>query len=456
MMFDFSSALFMYKLGFTVELLVAEFIFAINLRRRARFPLRLSLCVVGLFAVSFLMPIIAYNAWWTSFMFMAIFAASLCAMKLCFKECWQNIFFCGLAAYTVQHVAFVIFNSVNDVFSVFFGISGEANMYLEQYADATAGESAATAVIYALSFFMVYMIAHYAYTEKINPDEMQKLGRVRFIILAGIIIITDNLFNALSLYNTEPDMLSYWIERGYNVITCLLALQLQFSQLNEKEIQSELSTVRRILHEERKQYSAIKQNLDIVNVKCHDMKYRLQAMRDGKMHLAKEEISEAERVAAVYESVVETGNDTLDLILTEKSFQCYDKGIKITCIADGASMDFMTPSDMYSLFGNALDNAIEAVSVLDEAKRSIGFSVKRVGNFVSVHVENMFGGKLRMKNSLPETTKSNTNYHGYGMLSMKYLTEKYGGTLAVDICGNVFNLNILFPRRGRRGRENDG
>ncbi len=41
-----------------------------------------------------------------------------------------------------------------------------------------------------------------------------------------------------------------------------------------------------------------------------------------------------------------------------------DKDIVITCIADGKLLEFISSTDLYSLFGNALDNAIEAVSVL--------------------------------------------------------------------------------------------
>ena len=46
---------------------------------------------------------------------------------------------------------------------------------------------------------------------------------------------------------------------------------------------------------------------------------------------------------------------------------------------------------------------------------------------------------------MPVTTKADKNYHGYGIKSMKYITDKYGGDIFVEVSGDVFKLNILLP-----------
>ncbi len=120
------------------------------------------------------------------------------------------------------------------------------------------------------------------------------------------------------MYNTEIDVISIWIERGYNIFTCLLALQLQFSQLTEKNIQIKYDAVQHILREEQKQYMLVKQNLDTINIKCHDMKHQLRRIKAGGAKISNDEIEEIEKVMSIYDSVVKTGNETLDLILAEK------------------------------------------------------------------------------------------------------------------------------------------
>lgn len=445
MMFDFSSVLFWYKLLFTAEIIVAELIFVANLRRRSRFILRAVGSVGGLFLFAFLFPIVAYNAVWTCFMFFMMFFASLCAIKICFKECWWNIVFCGLAAYTIQHISFVLFDALSDVGEMLLGLELQSNVYLQDQTIAFAPSLAISVLLYVVSYFTIYMVSHYIYTDKIRPDEVSRLGRKQFVVLAGIIIITDIIFHSVTTYNAEIDVVSLWLERGYNVVTCLLALQLQFSQLTEQNMQTKYDAVQHILREEQKQYMIVKQNLDTINIKCHDMKHQLRAIRVGGAKIDNAELEEIGRVLAIYESVVKTGNETLDLILAEKNLMHGSKNIQITCIADGALLDFMTPTDMYSLFGNALDNAIEAVSALDNSKRTISFFVKRVGNMISIHIENYYCGERLLVSGLPKTTKQDEEYHGYGMLSMKTIAEKYGGTLAVELGDHTFSLNIMFP-----------
>lgn len=454
MMFDFSSTLFWYKLVFMAEIIVAEWIFVANLRRNNRFLLRVICSIVGLFAFAFLFPIVAYNAAWICFMFFMLFFASLCGIKICFCEKWWNIVFCGLAAYTIQHIAFVIYDSLSDLGEILLGVESRSNVYLQEGNIVSGATVAVSFIFYIVSYLVTYLIAHYIYTPKIKPDEASRLGRRRFVILAGIILITDNIFNAVTMYNIEIDATSLWIERGYNIFTCILSLQLQFSQLTEKNIQAQYYTVQHILREEQKQYNIVKQNLDTINIKYHDLKHQLRAIRVCGAQIDKAELAEIERAMSIYESVVKTGNETLDLILTEKNLLHGKDRIQITCIADGTLLDFISPADMYSLFGNALDNAIEAVTMLDVDKRTITLIVKRINDMVSIHIENYFDGERIVTNGLPRTTKGDEDYHGFGMLSMRVIAEKYGGTLAVEFRGNVFCLNIMFPVHLPSGSKN--
>lgn len=445
MMFDFSSTLFWYKIVFMAEIIIAELIFVVNLRRRTHFAIRAVGSIAGLLLIAFIFPIVAYNAWWTCAMFAIMVFASLCGLKICFNESWWNIVFCGLAAYTIQHIAFVLFDSFSDLGEMLLGLEIQSNLYQQEQTIISGAALAISAVFYIMSYSVTYLVAKFAYTDKIRPNEVSKLGRTKFVVLAGIILITDNIFNAITMYNEKIDIMSLWIERGYNILTCLLGLQLQFSQLTEKNMQSKFDMVQQILREEQKQYKIVKQNLDTINIKCHDMKHQLRSLRVGGERIDKSEVEEISRVMSIYESVVKTGNETLDLILAEKNLLHSDNKIQITCIADGSLLDFMKPTDMYSLFGNALDNAIEAVTELEESKRTIGFNIKRFQNMISVHIENYYSGERLLVNGLPKTTKSDSAYHGYGMLSMRTVTEKYNGTLAVEITGDVFSLNILFP-----------
>ena len=62
-----------------------------------------------------------------------------------------------------------------------------------------------------------------------------------------------------------------------------------------------------------------------------------------------------------------------------------------------------------------------------------------------IHIENPFEGQLVLQDGIPVTTKSDKDYHGYGMRSMKYIIRKYGGDLSITTEDMLFQLNIMIP-----------
>lgn len=102
---------------------------------------------------------------------------------------------------------------------------------------------------------------------------------------------------------------------------------------------------------------------------------------------------------------------------------------------------------MYSLFGNIIDNAIDAVMRLDDKeKRNINVIVKNVNSFVSIEVRNYYSGEIKIdENGLPVTTKADKNYHGFGFKSICMVVEKYGGDIKVSADSEIFTLSVMFP-----------
>ena len=149
---------------------------------------------------------------------------------------------------------------------------------------------------------------------------------------------------------------------------------------------------------------------------------------------------------AYYDAVVETGNEVLDTILSEKSLNCEHRHIRLSCIVDASHLDFMSTLDIYALLGNALDNAIENVSrYRDEEKRVISLNIKAVGDFLSIQTNNYCEDQPKVRGGLPVSTKRDREYHGFGLKSMRHIAEKYGGSLAVSVEDHVFTLQILLP-----------
>ena len=156
-------------------------------------------------------------------------------------------------------------------------------------------------------------------------------------------------------------------------------------------------------------------------------------------------MEDIQKSVAIYDAKIETGNRLLDVLLTEKSLYCEQNGISLSCMADGEKLSFLEDSDLYCLFGNVLDNALEAVKRLEQKERRvINLSVKARGGMLIIQEENYFDGTITFEDGLPMTTKADKNYHGFGMRSIRMIVHKYKGELNTYTADGVFHLNILF------------
>ena len=111
---------------------------------------------------------------------------------------------------------------------------------------------------------------------------------------------------------------------------------------------------------------------------------------------------------------------------------------------DGERLGFMREEDIYSLFGNLIDNAIDAVRPLAEGKRVIGLRVKAAETLLSVNIHNYYEHALTFVSGMPQTTKPEKEYHGFGLKSVRYICGRYGGDMSINTDGGIFNINIMF------------
>ncbi len=176
----------------------------------------------------------------------------------------------------------------------------------------------------------------------------------------------------------------------------------------------------------------------------HDLKNHLLVL-ERQLPSAKttEMIEKLQQEVSTYEDYVHTGNEILDIILTEKAESARARQIDFSVTADLGEIDFIEPLDISTIFGNGLDNAIEASEKLSERERVILMKAKKMHNFLSVLIENNCGEESASGRS--RTSKQDHFLHGFGISNMKKATEKYGGQLISKCENGKFTLKILIP-----------
>lgn len=228
---------------------------------------------------------------------------------------------------------------------------------------------------------------------------------------------------------------------------CITLLYLQSALFKKSSMRKELETIQLLWHQQKGQYQLSKETIELINHKCHDLKHQVQAIRAVKDEKERETyLEKIEKSVQIYSAIVRTGNEILDTILTEKSLICENSGIHINCVADGSLLAFMNPVDLYTLFGNALDNAIEAVRKLEsKGKRVIDIMLYERQSFLMLQIVNPMCGEVKFEDGLPLTTKAKNGYHGYGMKSMLHTIQKYEGHLTTEVKNGCFYFNVMLP-----------
>lgn len=211
--------------------------------------------------------------------------------------------------------------------------------------------------------------------------------------------------------------------------------------------QHEVKSMEMILHNQYIQYQQSQETLELINYKYHDLKHYIAVLRgEESTEKRKEYLDQMEEEIKNYEIQKRTGNKVLDTLLTSKSMYCANNDISFTSVVDGALLDFMEVRDICSIFGNALDNAIECEKKIpDKEKRMIHLSVFSQKMFLIIRFENYCEGEVQFEKKLPISTKKQPGFHGYGLKSLKYTVYKYNGEVDISVEDNWFNLKILIP-----------
>lgn len=275
----------------------------------------------------------------------------------------------------------------------------------------------------------------------------------RRLALHGMMMI---LFTVLANYQVIFWLLGENNQLNRNMITvyrwvvcavCIFVLLLQNSLEALQRTEMELALNRQLWLQQKEQYKLSQENIDLINRKCHDLKHQMEAIRQLKDEVEIDrQLEEMEHAVLIYDSAMKTGNRALDIVLTEKSLQCEERQINMTCTADGSHLDFLDKIDLYTMFGNALDNAIEAVSKLeDKAQRVIQVAVYTERDLLMIRVRNYSQGKVALVDGLPATSKEDKQNHGIGLRSIRSTAEKYGGDIAIQSTEHIFSLQILIP-----------
>ena len=273
--------------------------------------------------------------------------------------------------------------------------------------------------------------------KKIGPRQLT-LAVSDFIVLQILAVMFDSM-------EIDPNDLR-WLILYMAQLLLTITLYLQNELFKKSEMRKEIELMNLLRKKEREQYHLSKETITLINQKAHDLKHQIRALREMPKEQEDKYLDEMEETVSLYEAMVQTGNETLDIILTEKSLFCREKGITLSCVADGSCLDFIDTVDLYTILGNAIDNAIEAAVKLEEReKRQIDLMIYRRKKLLTIQLINPLEAPLVYEEGVPVTTKKDREYHGFGLKSIKHTLKRYDGALNIEEADGCFFVTMLIP-----------
>lgn len=418
---------FWEKLAYMVQLLLACQVFMFPIRKRRKYGLLSISGAVFLLSASYLVNTyigepsggkITLLFYWIFFL---IFC--LCYVWFCAEISYGEVIYCVVCASAMQHTAY-------DVYQIYFLLAGKYP------------------AVYVMIYGAVYFLYYYFFARKLAADGRYRVGREDIFPMATILLFVWLLTilgrSAQYADGNELNCIIYLLADG---LCCYHILWGQVRQREKLRLLRELDGITYVWSQQKEQYLITQETIDIINRKCHDLRHQIRGLSKMTDEVERSRyLQEIEEAVMIYDTAVKTGNAALDTVLMEKGLFCRSHGIQWTCMADGALLDFMEVGDIYAMFGNAIDNAIAAVLELqDKEKRIISIRVFCQQKMIMIQVQNYYEGHLKFIDGLPQTTKKERDFHGYGMKSLRYTAEKYNGTLTTAAENQIFSLHILLP-----------
>ena len=306
-------------LEFIVEFYIFLFLFLRKLDRRGKFALRTSLLSVAYAAIG--LPVACFytvfgnTVWGRILVYTALFGTATLFIWLCFDESYLTVLFCCSMAYAAQNMVyklFLVFWTFGEMLSLYENWGNLFDLYYRL-------------VYYSfcvLCYTAVWFLFIRGITAKLETHAIDGKMLAVTVIVLGITVLLcsfeDVYFAQLSVWRENRfDNPIYYVLRQtgniFSVVCCVIALLLASKTIVEHGLQREVEFLKHAVRQGERQYEISKDTIDLINVKCHDIKYKLNAlaMRDGVSRAAMDDLSES---ISIYDTRISTGNKLLDVL----------------------------------------------------------------------------------------------------------------------------------------------
>lgn len=139
-----------------------------------------------------------------------------------------------------------------------------------------------------------------------------------------------------------------------------------------------------------------------------------------------------------------TNNPILNIILNDKRMFASSHNIVFDVNVSTANLKKMDALDVTTLFGNLLDNAVEAALNSNVPQRYVSVAINTYNDFIAINIKNSSDNSCVWTDGKPRSNKGKG--HGIGLTNVEAVIEKYNGNMMLDEKDNCFECNIIISK----------
>ena len=151
------------------------------------------------------------------------------------------------------------------------------------------------------------------------------------------------------------------------------------------------------------------------------------------------------------DSFIDAKNPVVSALLTYKRTVCQQNQIQFKYHLEYEDIP-VAPIDLSIMLGNLLDNAIEACMKINPVSlRIIRFAMGCYDGHITIVCSNPYTELYPQTKTSSEdikllSSKSDKNNHGFGLINIQEITEKYNGKMDIQASDNVFTITLYLKQ----------
>ncbi len=303
----------------------------------------------------------------------------------------------------------------------------------------------------AVLLLLVFLLQRFAAKHSAGVA-VTRMGAVLYLLIVATVVVFMVSISLLGSVYSEEDHARF-VFTLLNIP--LFAATVTYAALNVSKSRQQEKAYKEQLNQQIRHYEMMeKMNEDLREFR-HDLP---KILRPFELYVESDNSEEAKTIAKRLSGFAagsgtryNTGNYRLDTVLFCQQQIAQADGITINYTFGSVfPADGIDPDDLYVIFPNALDNAIEACrKVGHPCEITITSRIRE--NEVLVTIQNPVADKVNVRGGVPQTNKKDKKLHGYGYRSMKKAAAKYGDdNMDFKLENGMFTLrfNLTFKKDG--------